>query len=293
MALQAGMGLSRLVFIVGAGYTGTILIKNNKLSEIIGELQNLVKGLESSGDSANADADPIAAQVRWLAQEVRQLANGRQITVLNGSSSQTDLSSLILPAATLGALGYGYMWWNGLSISDLMYVTKHSMTIAVDSLQQSLQFVAETIEKTKKQLLQRVQNLHVKIDEQREMSKEIRNMVGDMHEDCVEFHCKLNYLKEVVEKLDDNMIEFSRQQSLTNMGVAYLVNFVEGRSTEAPALTQIAQEVKSASAGRSRGLLPSENLGLQALLSITEGKFDDAQQPKNFMRSTSALAAKV
>ncbi|XP_074309756.1 uncharacterized protein LOC141644186 isoform X2 [Silene latifolia] len=85
-------------------------------------------------------------------------------------------------------------------------------------------------------------------------------------------------------------------QSLTNMGAAYLVNFVEGEGL--PKLLHSLrlpryEEVRNASAGRSRGLLPSENLGLQALLSITEGKFDDARQPKNFMRSTSALAAKV
>ncbi|XP_074309755.1 uncharacterized protein LOC141644186 isoform X1 [Silene latifolia] len=107
----------------------------------------------------------------------------------------------------------------------------------------------------------------------------------DLREDCVEFHCKFNYLKEMLEKL-----------SLTNMGAAYLVNFVEGEGL--PKLLHSLrlpryEEVRNASAGRSRGLLPSENLGLQALLSITEGKFDDARQPKNFMRSTSALAAKV
>ena len=75
-----------------AGYTGTVLLNNGKLSDLIGELQvldairdtivimfcgawfrvtknfwiflkALVKGLEKSGDST-ADSDPIAAQVR-------------------------------------------------------------------------------------------------------------------------------------------------------------------------------------------------------------------------------------
>ncbi|KAI5342878.1 hypothetical protein L3X38_010754 [Prunus dulcis] len=57
------------------GYTSTILRKNGKLSELIGELQPL----------------------------------------FNGTGEQSEgLTSLIMPTATLGALGYDYMWWKGL-----------------------------------------------------------------------------------------------------------------------------------------------------------------------------------
>ncbi|XP_074309749.1 uncharacterized protein LOC141644178 [Silene latifolia] len=288
MALQAGMGLSRLVFIVGAGYTGTILIKNNKLSEIIGEIQNFVKGLET-GDSANADADPIAAQVRWLAQEVRQLANGRQITVLNGSSSQTDLSFLILPAATVGALGYGYMWWKGLSFSDLMYVTKHSMAAAVASLKENLQNVTEAIEIAKKHLLQKIQTVNEKIEENKELQKLTLNEVRDLHVDLGDAQNQILFLVGTVAKLEDKMNEVDEKQNLALMGLDYLVQFVNGKSTKAP---QFAQEFRSAV--KSRCLFESsENLGLQGLLSVTEGNFEDAHQPKNFIRSTSVKIAIV
>ncbi|RVW70069.1 hypothetical protein CK203_060900 [Vitis vinifera] len=48
--------------------------------------------------------------------EVKQLASARQITVLNGNSGQIgNITSLAIPAATLGALGYGYMWWKVVS----------------------------------------------------------------------------------------------------------------------------------------------------------------------------------
>ncbi|KAH9614996.1 hypothetical protein KSS87_008387 [Heliosperma pusillum] len=250
MAMQSGIGLSKIVFIVGAGYTGTIFLKNNTLSQLLGDLQNLVKGLENSDDSANADIDPIAAQVRWLAQEVRQLANTRQITVLNGSSGRTDVSSLILPAATLGALGYGYMWWKGYKFSDLMYVTKSNMAAAVASLTQNLQSVNEALEKAKKHLLQRLQILDGKIDEQRELSKMIMTEVRGARGEFVMVNNELHYLQETVSKL-----------TLTLMGVDYLVQFAEGKSTKIPSLTQ-----EFRNAGKSRGLLPStENIGLQVI----------------------------
>ncbi|TYI92435.1 hypothetical protein E1A91_D02G070700v1 [Gossypium mustelinum] len=85
MAMQTGVGLSKILILAGAGYTGTVLLKNGKLSDILGELQSLVKGLEKSGEQAD-DSDALLAQVRRLSTESRQLASARQITVLNGDS---------------------------------------------------------------------------------------------------------------------------------------------------------------------------------------------------------------
>ncbi|KAH0991482.1 hypothetical protein GBA52_002965 [Prunus armeniaca] len=93
----------------------------------------------------NSRTCPKLIGVRRLAAEVRQLGSSRQITVLNGNGSQIGLTSLIMPAATLGALGYGYMWWKGLKFSDLMYVTKRSMTAAVSNLHKHLESVTEAI----------------------------------------------------------------------------------------------------------------------------------------------------
>ncbi|VVA34666.1 PREDICTED: unknown, partial [Prunus dulcis] len=157
-------------------YTSTILLKNGKLSDLIGELQSLLNG---TGEQSEGDFDAIASQVSRLAAEVRQLGWSRQITVLNGNDSQIGLTSLIMPAATLGALGYGYMWWKGLKFSDLMYVTKRSMTAAILNLHTHLESVTEAIANTKKHLTKRVQNLDDKLLEQKEISKSILENVGD------------------------------------------------------------------------------------------------------------------
>jgi len=40
MALvQAGMGLTRVVVLVGAGVAGSVVLRNGRLAEILGELQ--------------------------------------------------------------------------------------------------------------------------------------------------------------------------------------------------------------------------------------------------------------
>ncbi|TYH73370.1 hypothetical protein ES332_D02G074900v1 [Gossypium tomentosum] len=92
MAMQTGVGLSKILILAGAGYTGTVLLKKGKLSDILGELQSLVKGLEKSGEQAD-DSDALLAQVRRLSTESRQLASARQITVLNGDSGKVCIQT--------------------------------------------------------------------------------------------------------------------------------------------------------------------------------------------------------
>ncbi|KZV37265.1 hypothetical protein F511_14669 [Dorcoceras hygrometricum] len=248
MAMHAGIGISRIIFVVGAGYTGTILIKNGKLSDVLGELQNLVKGMEKSGES-EGDSDAIAGQVRRLAMEVRQLASSRQITVLNGSSGQNNLSSLIVPAAVLGAVGYGYMWWKGLSFSDLMYVTKQNMANAVSNLTKHLDHVTEALAAAKRHLTQRIENLDGKLDEQVEISKLIRNEVSDVRGDVSQIGFDLDELQRMVSGLDGKLLSLESKQDLANAGVMYLCSIVNGKKMKMPdslqGLKELADSVAS------------------------------------------------
>lgn len=287
MAMQAGMGLSRIIFIFGTGYTATILAKNGKLSDVIGELQAFIKGFESSGESTNADSDPIAAQVRWLAQEVRQLANhSSQITVLNGGSGQSGISSLIIPVGALGAVGYGYMWWKGFSFSDLMYVTKRSMESAVSNLTKHLEGVSDVLAKTKKHLTQRIENLDGKVDDVKEMTKLIKGDVSTVRVDLSRIGVELYDLKNTVYSLDDRIGSLEDKQTLTLAGVDYLCQLVDGK--RAPQYQQFLQDQY-----KSRGLLPSSETPLVQglkdiadILTITNGSNKDGPNtPANQRRS--------
>ncbi|KAL8475045.1 hypothetical protein ACS0TY_030717 [Phlomoides rotata] len=267
MAMQAGMGLSRIILIVGAGYTGTILVKNGKLSDVLGELQNLVKGMEKSGESeGDTDySDAIATQVRRLAMEVRQLASSRQITVLNGNSSQSNVTSLVVPAAALGALGYGYMWWKGLSFSDLMYVTKKNMANAVSNLTSHLNNVSEALAATKRHLTQRIENLDGKLDDQMEVSKLIRNEVNDVRGDLSQIGFDLDELQRMVSGLDGKLLSLEDKQELANAGVMYLCNMVNGRKVKMPERLQDEFKLAGKSIPSLKGLkeiadLPSRNM---------------------------------
>ncbi|KAI3812585.1 hypothetical protein L1987_17296 [Smallanthus sonchifolius] len=246
MAMQAGMGFSKIIILVGAGYTGTLMLKNGKLSDVLGELQALVKGYEQNqGDGGEGDhADAIAAHVRRLAMEVRQLASSRQITVLNGGSGG-NVTSLVVPAAALGAVGYGYMWWKGFSFSDLMYVTKKNMTTAVSNLTKHLEQVSDTLAAAKKHLTQRIENLDGKMDQQVEISKLIRSEVGDVRDDLSQIGYDLDSLNQMVSGLNGKIMTLEEKQDLTNLGVWYLCNKAEGTKMSGKAQEQLKLAGKS------------------------------------------------
>nr|KYP65832.1 hypothetical protein KK1_012100 [Cajanus cajan] len=245
MAMQSGIGISKILIIAGAGYTGTVLIKNGKLSDLIGDLQLLVKGLEKSGDQAEGEseyADAIAAQVRRLANEVRQLSSSRPITVLNGGSGQSNFSSLVVPAAAVGALGYGYMWWKGISFSDLMYVTKRNMEKAVADLTKKLQHASDVIADAKKHLTQRIQNLDDKMLKQNELARSIKDEVSGVRSTITNFHDDLGLLQQTVETLDERLATLSYKQDYANHGLAYLIDFVHGKARKMPESLQLEKQ---------------------------------------------------
>lgn len=162
--------------------------------------------------------------------ELRHLASARQITVLNGNSGQNgNITSLIVPAAALGALGYGYMWWKGLSFSDLMYVTKRNMTTAVSNLTKHLEHVSDALAATKRHLTQRIENLDGKLDDQVEISKLIRNEVSDVRDDVSQICGDLDLLQRMVSGLDGKILSLEQKQDFANTGVLFLCNKAEGK----------------------------------------------------------------
>ncbi|CAI0627716.1 unnamed protein product [Linum tenue] len=248
MAMQAALG-SRVLLIAGAGYLGTVLIQKGKLSELIGEIQALVKGIEK-GDS-DGETDVLTHQVGLLAQQVRQLGSFRHITVLNNGQSG-NYTGLIIPAATVGAVGYGYIWWKGWKISDLMYVTKQSMTAAVSNLTKHLEGVTDALAKAKEHLTQRIQGLDDKMDVQNEISRKIESDVNTIHDNI-----------QMLDSEVGQLISFVSGLSLANYGIDCLCNLVKGKEVIMPK----EMEVKFVS-GSSRAITfpgDSGSMGLKAL----------------------------
>ncbi|CAL5349198.1 unnamed protein product [Camellia sinensis] len=236
---------------------------------------SLVKGMEKNGESSESDSDvsdAIASQVRRLAMEVGQLASARQITVLNGNFGQIgNMTSLIVPAAAMGALCYGCMWW------------KCNVANAVSSLTKHLESVSEALAR---HLGQRIEKLDGKLDEQVEISKLIKNEVTDVRGDLSQIGFDLDALQRMASGLDGKICSLEDKQiylgleiikylkttrtmlmDLANLGVLYLCNFVDGRKVKMP---EVLQEQLKLS-GKPRGYLnSSEPPSLMGLKEIAD-----------------------
>uniref|UniRef100_A0A7N0T5N5 DUF1664 domain-containing protein n=1 Tax=Kalanchoe fedtschenkoi TaxID=63787 RepID=A0A7N0T5N5_KALFE len=212
MAMLAGMGLSRIVILAGAGYTGTVLMKNGKLSDVLAELQGLLKKMERSGDeSADPVQENIALQIKRLTNEVLNMKS-RQITVVNGGGSGLDIISYLPTVAAVGAVGYGYMWWKGISFSDMMYVTKRNMDKAVTNLTGHLTQVSDALASAKKHLTQRIQCVDDQVKLQIELSRKTGEKVDNVQRELYQVGCSVTDIQPIVYSLN-----------FANAGVAYLI----------------------------------------------------------------------
>ncbi|CAI0383754.1 unnamed protein product [Linum tenue] len=230
MAMQTAAVSSKVLILVGAGLTSSIILKNRRLSEVIAQLQELLKGVQDAETSSyRYDTAVLAAQIRQLAQEIKEISMNNPVTIFNGNSeSAGSLASYVMPAAALGAMGYCYMLWKGWSLSDVMFVTKHNMQNAVASVSKQLDHLSDSLANTKKHLTKRLENLDWKMDEQMESSKQIASNVGEMNSNLSEIGFNVGTIHQMIAGLEGKLELLESKQDATNSGIFYLCQVAQG-----------------------------------------------------------------
>ncbi|KAI4331029.1 hypothetical protein MLD38_029258 [Melastoma candidum] len=221
MALQAGVSTSKVLVLVGAGLTGSIVLRSGRLSELISQLQEILKGVDDVDIASNKfDSAFLAAQIRQLAKEIRELSSSNPITIYNGGSSHAgSFASYLVPATALGVMGYCYMWWKGLSFSDVMFVTKHNMANAVATVSKQLENVSETLAATKRHLSKRLDTLDWKLEEQMDLSNLIANDVSEVNTNLSQIGLEVASIHQIVSGLERKMDLIESNQDSINCGL--------------------------------------------------------------------------
>ncbi|KAH0923997.1 hypothetical protein HID58_024015 [Brassica napus] len=204
MAMQSGIGLTRILILAGAG------------------------------DHSDDDSDDMATQMQRLAMEVRQMSSSRQITVMNGGAQGADFTPFIVPAATLGAIGYGYMWYKGMSFSDIMCVTKRSMEEAVSNLTKHLDTVSEAISNAKKHLTERLKRTDDKMELHKDLLKGVQDNVGLALEDLANIGDDFDSMHSIFGGTGGKLDSIEYKQNIANMGLMYLCDSMGGESHKMP-----------------------------------------------------------
>lgn len=266
MALQTGVSSSKVLILVGAGLTGSIVFNSGRLSELVAQLQEILKGVDEAEVSSNKfDSALLAAQIRQLAQDIKELSLSAPITIYNGNSTSSgSYASYLVPAAALGAMGYCYMWWKGWSFTDAMFVTKRNMANAVTTVSKQLENVSQTLATTRRHLSKRLESLDWKLEEQKEISQLIADDVDDVKLNLSQIGLNVEVIHQMVSGLEDKIELIESKQDVTNSGLWHLCQLADGFQD-----AQKSKKIKDVG-GTNNLRLPYEETSAKGLQFISE-----------------------
>ncbi|TXG56031.1 hypothetical protein EZV62_017344 [Acer yangbiense] len=142
--------LGKLTLLVGAGLVGSVLAaKEGGLSTVSdfvsGAFKIVFKQIKQDDSSKSVSKprnDTLLAQVNSLRQELQILTSNRPITIVTGTGSGTRKYGMIIVVVVVG---YGYVWWKGWKLPDMMFATKRSLSDACNNVAKQLEDVYSSI----------------------------------------------------------------------------------------------------------------------------------------------------
>ncbi|KAF7839651.1 bZIP transcription factor 55 precursor [Senna tora] len=174
--------IAKLTILVGAGIVGSVLAKEGRVPDfsdfVSGAFKLVLKPIRRN-ESASADkkppSDALIAQVNNLRQELQLLARDRTITIVNASGTGGRKYGTII---VIAVVGYGYIWWKGWKLPDLMFATRRSLSDACTSIGNQLGKLYESVEDAKRKLSVKINRLDSGLDECAALTKNTKEEVS-------------------------------------------------------------------------------------------------------------------
>ncbi|OIW05473.1 hypothetical protein TanjilG_12064 [Lupinus angustifolius] len=223
------LSLGKLTILLGAGIVGSVIAKEGRLPDVSSLLSGAFKVVLkpiTSNDSAPAvkkpNNDALLAQVDSLRQQLQLLHRDRSITIVNttGSGPRKYVTVIIIVAA-----GYGYIWWKGWKLPDLMFATKRSLSDASTSIGNQLGKLHESIADAKKKLSARMNGLDTSLDECAALSQHTREEVSVIQQEADTISGDFKSVRIAVHVLESKIKEIEGKQVATTEGVNKLCQF--------------------------------------------------------------------
>ncbi|CAN6464743.1 unnamed protein product [Victoria cruziana] len=300
------VALGKLTIIVGAGFLGTVLANDGgatKVSDFLsGAFKIVFKHLQtdSSTSKSKPQNDMLMAQVDSLRAELQQFASSRSVTIIT-RNSRSGVQTYTVPVLVIGVVGYGYIWWKGWRLSDLMFATRRSFKDACTTIGKQLDQVSSSLSAAKKHLSSRIDRVDLSLDECTELTAATRDEVSQLRGDVSTFMVDIESVHRAVQCLETKIGRIEDKQDFTNDGVHQLCVFVQKleerkraeldqvlpSSSSAPALE--APPVLKSNARVSRPLHSAASVsGLKDLQGISElTKAPEVETPKQVLVSES------
>ncbi|XP_077250367.1 uncharacterized protein LOC143889872 [Tasmannia lanceolata] len=224
------LAIGKITILVGAGIVGSVLAQEGRISKVSDFFSGAFKIVfrriqqDDSPSTKKPQNDSLLAQVNSLRQELQLLSSSRSITIVTGSSSGASIYSMPV-VVVIGVVGYGYIWWKGWKISDMMFATRRSLSDACTTVAKQLEQVYSSISATKRHLSSRIDRVDNSLDECAEINAATRDEVVQLRGDLSGFGINVEEVHRQVQDLETKIGRIEGKQDLTNIGVRQLVDF--------------------------------------------------------------------
>ncbi|XVE74745.1 hypothetical protein DITRI_Ditri12bG0042500 [Diplodiscus trichospermus] len=217
--------LGKLTILVGAGIVGLILVKEGHMSSVSdfvsGALKFAFRQLKHD-DSKPVNKprnDYLIAQVNSLRQELQILAANRPITIVTGRGAGTSKYSIIIVVVVVG---YGYVWWKGWRLPDMMFATRRSLSDTRNAIAKQLESVYSSISATRRHLSSRIEGVDKRLDE-------IADITATTQEEVSLLHGKSKMLSSNIQsvRFGSRFSMVEGKQDTRNEGVNWLCDYAQ------------------------------------------------------------------
>ncbi|KAK4842561.1 hypothetical protein QYF36_023729 [Acer negundo] len=233
--------LGKLAVLVGAGLVGSVLAaKEGGLSTVSdfvsGAFKIVFKQIKQDDSSKSVSKprnDTLLAQVNSLRQELQILTSNRPITIVTGTGSGTRKYGMIIVVVVVG---YGYVWWKGWKLPDMMFATKRSLSDACNNVAKQLEDVYSSISTAQRQLSSKITSVDRDVNKIVEISQDTKEEVTLLRGRSRLIGEEFESVRDVVQTLESKLTQIEGKQDITTQGVKKLCDCVRkienGQPTE-------------------------------------------------------------
>ncbi|XP_011036103.1 PREDICTED: uncharacterized protein LOC105133716 isoform X1 [Populus euphratica] len=224
--------LGKLTILVGAGILGSVLAKEGRMPDVSSFVSGAFKialrqlkqddTASSVSKSSKPPNDSLMAQVTSLRQELQMLASSRPVTIVTANGTGANKYGVVVVVIVVG---YGYVWWKGWKLPDMMFATRRSLSDACTSIGQQLENVYGSIRSTRRHLSSKIDGVDTNLNAIAELTASTQERVTELREDSSRIGNDVRYVRDAVETLELKISRIEGKQDLTTLGVKRLCDY--------------------------------------------------------------------
>ncbi|XP_071693616.1 uncharacterized protein [Rutidosis leptorrhynchoides] len=132
-------------------------------------------------------------------------------------------------------VGYGYVWWKGWKLPDMMFATRRSLSDATNAVSKQLDNVFTSVAATKRYLSSRIDRVNTSLDEVAELTASIQDEVSGVHDKSKLMSLDIKSVHDAVYSMESKLNRIELMQDDTYIGVSKLLRTAASLENQATA----------------------------------------------------------